>query len=374
MRGSAREAVDEAVRLALANVRCPAFAFVFSTPQYSADDVAASLGDALGSVPRAGCITPAILVGREVVERGLAVGVIDSEHVRVRVGASPLSLGARNAGRSAALAALEGMPLPPTDRSRAMILFASTTAGDAAEVLHGALGVAGAGVAWGGGGTGEGAAQLEGSRALHDHVVAITLDAHARIGAGLQHGWQPSSAPAMVTRVVGPVVERLEDQTAFAIYRAAALELGQDVALENFAAFAMTHPLGIPQADGEYLIRDPVSVDASGALRFMAGLPDGALVRVMEGTPNMLVAAAKIAARMACEDAGGPLGGALVFDCISRYLLMRDRLGDELAACQTALGQDVPLFGCLTFGEVGAFGARMPQFHNKTMVVLALPS
>ena len=373
-RASARDAVADAARLALAGCRSPAFAFVFSTPHYSADDLAASLGDALASIPRAGCVTPAILVGHEIVHQGVAVGVIESEHLRVRVGVAPLSDGARSAGRSAALAALEGMPLPPTNRSRAMILFASTTAGDAAEVLHGALGVAGAGVAWGGGGTGEGAAQLEGNRALHDHVVAITLDGHARIGAGLQHGWQPTSAPAMVTRVVGPVVERLEDQTAFAIYRAAAIELGQDVALENFDAFAMTHPLGIPQADGEYLIRDPVSVDARGALRFMAALPDGALVRVMQGTPGMLVAAAKIAARMAREDAGGPLGGALVFDCISRYLLMRDRLGDELAACQAALGDDVPLFGCLTFGEVGAFGARMPQFHNKTMVVLALPA
>jgi hypothetical protein len=177
----------------------------------------------------------------------------------------------------------------------------------------------------------------------------------------------------MVTRAVGPVVERLEDRTAFAIYRAAALELGHDVAPEDFDAFAMMHPLGIPQANGEYLIRDPVSIDERGALRFMAALPDGALVRVMEGTPAMLVEAARIAAHTAREDAGGPPGGALVFDCISRYVLLRDRLGEEIAACQEGLGELVPLFGCLTFGEVGAFGARMPQFHNKTMVVVALP-
>jgi hypothetical protein len=136
----------------------------------------------------------------------------------------------------------------------------------------------------------------------------------------------------------------------------------------------MTHPLGIPQADGEYLIRDPLAVDDAGALQFMASVPDGALVRVMEGTPTMLVEAARVAASMARDDAGGAIGGALVFDCVSRYLMLGDRLGEELTACQDALGADVPVLGCLTFGEVGAFGARMPQFHNKTMVVLAFPA
>ena len=80
---------------------------------------------------------------------------------------------------------------------------------------------------------------------------------------------------------------------------------------------------------------------------------------------------------MARDDAGGDLGGALVFDCICRSLMLGDRLGEELSACQEALGEEVPMLGCLTFGEVGAvgaFGARMPPFHNKTRVVLALPA
>jgi hypothetical protein len=54
--------------------------------------------------------------------------------------------------------------------------------------------------------------------------------------------------------------------------------------------------------------------------------------------------------------------------------MLGERLADELCACQEALGAQVPLLGCLTYGEVGAFGSRMPLFHNKTMVVLALPA
>jgi hypothetical protein len=46
---------------------------------------------------------------------------------------------------------------------------------------------------------------------------------------------------------------------------------------------------------------------------------------------------------------------------------------EELAAMQQELGDKVPILGCLTFGEVGAQGVALPQFHNKTTVVLSLP-
>lgn len=376
----AATAVRAAAHDALARSTSPALALVLSTLDHPPERVAAAAKDALGGVPFAGAVTAAILAGREVLKRGVAVGVIDCDRVRVRVGvAGPMSKDARDAGRRAARDALSGMPLPPTDRSRAIMLFSDTHDCDAAEVVHGALSVAGASVAWCGGGTGHldaggRSAQFAQDRALRDHVVAVALDCHARVGVGIKHGWQPTGPPAMVTRADGCVLERLEHRPAFEIYRAAAEERGQPVDGEHFAAFAMTHPLGIPQADGEYLIRDPLAVQKNGSLRFMASVPDGALVRVMEGTPAMLVEAAEVAASMAREDAGAPLGGALVFDCISRYLMLGDRLGDELAACHAALGGDVPVLGCLTFGEVGAFGSRLPQFHNKTMVVLALPA
>jgi hypothetical protein len=374
-------AVSAAMRAALTASASPALALLFSTYEYPPEVVVAAATRELGPIPWAGIVTPAILAAARIMPRGVAVGVIDCARMRVRVGASgtkPCS-DAREAGRRAARDALSGMPLPPVDRSRAMLLFADIDRCDAAEALHGALSVAGAGIAWCGGGTGPSdaavsSARFAGGGAFDQQVVAVTLDGHARIGVGIKHGWQPTGPPAMVTAAHGCSLQRLEHRPAFEIYRAAGEERGQHVAADEFAAFARTRPLGIPQADGEYLIRDPLSVDAAGALRFMASVPDGALVRVMEGTPSMLIEAARVAASVARDDAGGPLGGALVFDCVSRYHVLGDRLRDELAACRAALGEDVPLLGCLTFGEVGAFGARLPQFHNKTMVVLALPA
>jgi len=242
------EAVAEAARTSLDGCKSAAFALVFSTFDYSPSEVAAAVNQALGATPWAGAMTRAIVHGCHVIERGIAIGVIDSDQIRVRVGAGgPLSAGARNAGRNAALAALTDMPLPPPDRSRAMILFTDVTCGDAAEALHGALSVAGAGIAWSGGGAGEkeGSAPLfANGHALRDHVVAIALDCHSRVGAGVQHGWQPTGPPAMVTRASGCVVERLEHRPAFEIYRSAAEERGEAIDAGHFGAFAVTHPLG----------------------------------------------------------------------------------------------------------------------------------
>ncbi len=376
----AKDAVATAVRSALVACRSPAVAVVFTTFEYDHAEVLEAASGEIGRVPWAGVVTPAILAGRRVIPRGVAVGVVDCDKMHAYVGASgPECTDPREAGRRVARAALVDAPLLPVDRSRAMLLFSDTERWDAAEVVHGALSVAGAGVAWGGGGTGNGPSGERAVRYAHGHslrepVVALTLDCHARVGVGIQHGWQPTGPPAMVTRVDGCRLVRLEHRPAFEIYRTAAEERGECLDTARFVHFAMTHPLGIPQADGEYLIRDPLSVDDDGALRFLASVPDSALVRVMEGSPATLVGAARIAASMAREDAGGDIGGALVFDCISRSLMLGSRLGEELSACQDALGEEVPMLGCLTFGEVGAFGARMPQFHNKTMVVLALPA
>jgi hypothetical protein len=54
--------------------------------------------------------------------------------------------------------------------------------------------------------------------------------------------------------------------------------------------------------------------------------------------------------------------------------MLGERIGDELGAIRTSLGEGIAVLGCLTLGEVGSFGARMPQFHNKTAVVVAWPA
>jgi hypothetical protein len=70
----------------------------------------------------------------------------------------------------------------------------------------------------------------------------------------------------------------------------------------------------------------------------------------------------------------GALAGAIAFDCVSRRVMLGERTRDELMRFQDGIGGEVPMMGCLTFGEIGTLTQGMPQFHNKTAVLLALPT
>lgn len=377
----ATAAAAEAVREALRGAGTPVLALVFSTDQYDDDALAGALREELGDVPWAGCCTAGVFAGDGILlSHGLVVGVVSSDRIRVGIGVGgPVSEGGAAAGRAAVAEALSVLPPTTEDRRRAIIVLPDALTGNAADVVRGAAAEAGSGILWAGGGAGDNlrflqTAQYARGRAFRDHVVVIAMDFPRPAGAGIRHGWRPYGAPTMVTRADGATAIELEFESAFDVYRRAVEAQGDRVTEESFARFAMSHPLGIPQADGEHVIRDPLAVEADGSLRCVAEVPEGTLVRVMEGDENALLAAALEAARSARAAVPGEIAGALVFDCVSRSLMLGDEVGRELAAFQEGLGAGVPLMGCLTFGEVGAFGAGVPQFHNKTAVLLALPA
>lgn len=387
-RGDAASAVAEATRAiagppragvsSIARPSDAVFAFVLATNHYDPDALAAEVSHAFGDLRWAGCSSAGVIAGDRLLRKGVAIGLLRGEGLHVGVGISgPMHEAPRSAGGNAVSRALDGAG---HEAPRTIVLFSDALDGNVAEVVRGASREAGAGTLWAGGGAGDHLdrrrpAQFAGGRALRDHVVAVAIRSPKRAGVGVAHGWVPVGKPRMVTRARGDTVEELDYRSAFDVYRETAAELGFTVTAESLPSFAMAHPLGIPQADGEHVIRDPLSFDpVTGALRCVGEVPDGCLVRMMSGDCDALLSSAQAAANCARDDVGAQPGGALVFDCVSRFAMLGDRYDDEVAQFRRGIGDGVPLLGCLTFGEIGVLGKGMPQFHNKTAVVLALPA
>ena len=372
---AAREASHQALRGADA----PTFALVLCTDQYDAPGLASAIDAELGALPWAGCCAAGVFVGTELLLQGLVIALFHGNDFRVGVGmGGPVSVHPRAAGRAAVAEAVSKLPLKPPGFRRTLFVLPDALSGNSTEVVRGAQQEAGAGIRWAGGGAGNTvpfvkSAQFVQGQAYEDQVVVIAFDAQEPLGVGIQHGWSPYGPPSQVTKARGSTAVELDYERAFEVYRHTAESRGDALDTRSFPRFAMTHPLGIPQANGEFVIRDPLSVEPDGSVRFIAEVPDGSLVRVMEGKRTDLLDAAAIAATLAREATPGALGGAVVFDCVSRYLVLGDGVRDELSRFQAALGEGVPLVGCLTLGEVGAMGGGVPQFHNKTAVVVALP-
>lgn len=371
------DAAREATAHALQDCESPVVGLVFATDPYDPDALVRALNQELGEIPWAGCCTAGVFAGPTLLRQGVVVGLFSGKGLRAGIGVGgPVSRDPRGAGRAAAAQALSGLPPFPTPDQRALLVMPDALTGNAAEVVRGAAQEAGSGVVWAGGGAGDNlrffrTAQFAEGRAFNDRVVVLALDSPRPMATGIRHGWRPYGRPALVTRVEGSVVLEMEYEPAFEVYRSAAASRGDEVTPEHFAAFAMTHPLGIPQASGEFVIRDPLDLTAEGGVRCTAEIPDGSMVRVMEGDGDALLEASREAATMARDDLSCALGGAMVFDCVSRFQVLGERIREELTGIGVGVGRDVPLMGCLTFGEVGATRAGTPQFHNKTAVVLA---
>ena len=376
-RAGTEEAAGEAVAQVLARAPAPRLALVLATDDHDPAALARAMGGALGEIPWAGCCAAGVFCGPRLMEHGVVVGAISSPGAQVGIGvADGVGREGRRAGATAAARALQGLPPGPAGGwTRALLIFPDSSVGNTADVVRGALEVAGTGAVWAGSGVGNrgrraGSAQLAQGQAHTDSVVVIVLDAPASVAAGISHGFRPYGPPTMVTRAQGQVAEALEYEPAFPVYQRTAQARGDEVTAATFAAFAITHPLGIPRADGEHVIRDPMDLDAQGGLRCFAEVPDGSLIRVMEGDPASLLLAAREATARARDALGGPLAGAVVFDCVSRSAMLGAAFADELRIF--AADESVPLMGCLSYGEIGALGRGGPQFHNKTAVVVAL--
>jgi hypothetical protein len=111
---------------------------------------------------------------------------------------------------------------------------------------------------------------------------------------------------------------------------------------------------------------------AQRSLSCIAEVPQGALVWVMEGHAQSVLAATDAA----CGDSLAALGGRsplgmIAFDCIARRAVLGERgIRSEITRL-AVMASSAPVAGFYTYGEIARIrGVR--GFHNQTLVVLAI--
>ena len=194
-------------------------------------------------------------------------------------------------------------------------------------------------------------------------AVAVAVIEDAGISTGIGHGWIPMGEPLVMTKVQGKTVREIDGIPAFSAYKKHIGEMSR----EEFETQGMLHPLGFPDVFGQYIIRDPMTVNDDESIQFVTEVPSQAVGNIMDGNVEQLIDTAEDAARHAAASNPRP-SFVLLFDCISRVLLMGDRFAEEIRAIRNAVGSAVPMLGALSFGEIGSY-ADVPLMHNKTTVV-----
>ncbi|MCG5512763.1 FIST signal transduction protein [Ectothiorhodospira shaposhnikovii] len=202
---------------------------------------------------------------------------------------------------------------------------------------------------------------------------AIMALMNLKSGIGVSHGWRSISSPVKVSKSLRNRVLSLNSRPALDVYaELIAAHSGVRIRADNFFDVAKGYPLGICRLRGEFVVRDPLSLDEEGALVCVGDVPEGGYVEILHGDVRDLTQAADSvvkAAERLYPGQGLPALG-FVCDCISRSLYLQDKFPSELRKMQ----RDYPMVGILSIGEIANNGQECLEFYNKTIVLGLLGS
>lgn len=202
---------------------------------------------------------------------------------------------------------------------------------------------------------------------LADAAVIAVMPVACQLG--VSHGWEVFAGPFLVTHAEGNRVHTLNYKPALKVYRAE-IERNSHRRFANseFLDIAKTHPFGIINVDGELLVRDPIAQHGD-SLICVGEVPANAMVYLLKGVPEQLIASAAAAAKTAAAGSAGEQPLALLFDCISRSLFLNEAYPQEVAAVRRELADPVALVGALSLGEICSSARGPIELLNKSTVV-----
>lgn len=372
------QAGKDAAQKALTEMGCshPDFVLVFSTDGLDQKEMIEGIRVITGKASLIGCCRAGVISKEGLFTDSIVVLALRSDVLQISTGmVNDISQNPRLAGEKVAKAVLDkepakGYKYPPT-----LIMLPDGLTCNVCELVRGVYENLGPAYQLVGGGAGDNVRfiktyQFIDDKVYHDAISFALITSKAPIGIGIGHGWSPVGRPLVVTKSEGNIIREIEGRPAFEAYLDYFGEVAPKLTPENFPEFGMKHPLGLPDITGAYTIRDPLKVEEDGSILCVAEVPESSVVRIMKGDNKSVIQAAKESAQKAVNSIGKKKPGlALVFDCVSRLLLLGKDAQRELDVIRDVIGKDVPLIGFFTFGEIGSANGGPPVFHNKTIAV-----
>ncbi len=389
----AREAGREAARIArdsLAKKNLSAhFYFVFASSLFDQQELLSGVTEIFPGLPMGGASTAGeIAHSGPLAQHSVVVVACHAPETHVSfANEAHLAKDAAGAGARAAQSALA--PLSGT-RADLLFMFADGLTANGSSVLRGIQRAAGTDTPIVGGSAGDDGAYQKTMQYCNGtvHSDSVTVGALAggfSFSVGVRHGWMPVGLSKTITKSEGNILHEIDGKPAIELYKD---YLGDDIedllVNKTLAEVALPYPLGLtlPGSD-ELLLRAPFYVDEKGSITCGGEVPEGAQVRLMLGSKEEAIAAARRAARAARENLAGTPKLILIFNCHVRDKLYAhgDHARREIQAVHEVFGEEVPLAGFYTYAEqapvAGISSAHMEggctsELHNETIVIVAL--
>ena len=204
-----------------------------------------------------------------------------------------------------------------------------------------------------------------------DQAVAFGLYGDSvKIYTGSQGGWKPFGPLRRVTKVEDNVLFELDGEPVLDLYK----EYLGDKAAE-LPASGLLYPFAIMDGQGEDsvgLIRTILDVnEEQGSLILAGDIELGQQVCLMHANTDELVSGAENAAEIILQNANNDKDGAIIcVSCVGRKILMGDDTEEELDVVKEVFGEDAPVTGFYSYGEISHFkDTGETELHNQTMTI-----
>lgn len=357
---------------------------LFTTDSFDQEKVLSGVRSVTGQAPLIGCCSGGILVPEGIIDDGLAVAAIKSDELLFfpvsvdNVSQDPLRSG-KELGEKIISAFKSSGREEAFGCQTVVSLLNGFSKTNISEMIRGAYSVLGANYRFVGGGSGDSLKfkktyQFLNGQVFSDAFIGLLVVSKSPQGISLGHGWEPVGNLMIVTKAEGKTILEIDNKPALDVYMGLRGVAVEDFDYSKFYQFAMNYPLGMPLSHGEYVIRDPFSASLDDrSMTFVSEVPENSVIQLMQGdNQSVLAASQQAAADISDQMPGKPPSFFMIFDCVSRTILLGDDMLKELQDIRSILGTDVPFIGCLVFGEIGVKKGGMPVFGNKTCAIHVL--
>ena len=364
-----RDASLQATHHALNNLGSanPRMAFVIASHQYQARDVISGASSLLGDTPLIGLSSPVGFSSKGLHPNSVVVALLNGDFHAETYWMPGYAQSGRETGSRLA------KQLEEKEDARALLFFADGFNGDADQLCNALpksdIALVG-GLSSGDLHTGH-SYQMAGPQTGTGALAGAILSGDLRVGVGYAHGWNPVGSHFRVTRSRGFWLRTLDGRPASETYAGLFGHPAREWAFPPLSHLARLYPLGVEQGD-QMVVRAPIRVEADGSFRMNAPVRDGADAYLLVGNRDSCEKAAQQAVQQALQALNGDKPAfALVLVDIAWEMLLKSHPGSEIAIVQDLLGDDVPVAGGYTLGQiVPGKENSSPQLLNQHIVVI----
>ncbi|MFH1459555.1 MAG: FIST N-terminal domain-containing protein [Candidatus Omnitrophota bacterium] len=359
----------------------PNMVFCFASSRFDHPDLIRGIKSVIPNAPLVGCTTAGEITQNGPDKKSVTVLALKSDNLYAALGIGRnINKNSRSSGQEVARDTI--VKTPKGEIRHAFMMLPDGLNGNGVEIIRGIQEVLGTSFPIVGGSAGDDflfqkTFQYYEENVYENSVVGVLFSGEISVGIGARHGWYPLGKPRIVTEADHNIIKKLDGKPAARIYEDYFGKRVADLKNEPMARMSVMYPLGmsIPEEE-ECIIRNAMRINEKGELICAGEVPCGSEIRVMMGSKETALKAAKKAAEVALSGLRKKAEIVFVFDSVSRERLFGRKSKEEIEIVRETFGKDTPIIGFYTYGEQAPLGATVHLgqtfFHNETIVVFAI--